>query len=236
MRFFKILDVAGFGPGNIKRVMQSHNSIAKILNMKVDDFLNIDGFQIKSASKLHNSIQSKLQEASLSTLMIASNLFGRGFAKNRIDLILNSYPNILTINETEQQKLNKIIGIDGFGEKTSELFVKNIPKFMNFLREIKQTHKLKEYQKQHQENKENAEENPEHKLYGKNIVFTGFRNKELQEKIEQIGGKISNTINKKTFILVVKDNDALSGGSKKVAKAKELKITIMVFDDFVKIV
>ena len=58
----------------------------------------------------------------------------------------------------------------------------------------------------------------------------------MHEKIEKIGGKITNTINKKTFILVVKDKDALSGGSKKVAKAKELKINIMVFNDFVKII
>lgn len=238
MRFFKILDVAGFGPGNIKRVMQSHNSIAKILNMTIDDFVKIDGFQTKSATKLYNSIQTKLQEASLSILMIASNLFGRGFAKNRIDLILNSYPNILITNETFEKKINKITNIDGFGEKTSELFVKNIPKFMEFLSEIKQTHKLKEYQKQnkkHAEQKENFE-NPQHKLYNKNIVFTGFRNKVIQEKIEQIGGKITNVINKKTFILVIKENDALTGGSKKVAKAKELKISIMVFDDFVKMV
>ena len=238
MRFFKILDVAGFGPGNIKRVMQSHNSVAKILNITVNDFIKIDGFQTKSATKLYNSIQTKLKEASLSTLMIASNLFGRGFAKNRIDLILNSYPNILISKETFDKKINKIISIDGFGEKTSELFVKNIPKFMEFLNEIKQTHKLKEYQKQNKNNEEQKEnfENPQHKLYKKNIVFTGFRNKETQEKIEKFGGKITNTINKKTFILVVKDKDAVNGESKKVAKAKELKINIMVFDDFIKMV
>ena len=236
MRFFKILDVAAFGPGNIKRVMQSHNSVSKILNMDIDDFIKIDGFQTKSATKLYNSIQIKLGEASLSMLMIASNLFGRGFAKNRIDLILNSYPNILITKETFEKKINKITNIDGFGEKTSELFVKNIPKFMEFLNEIKQTHKLKEYLKQIKKNEEQKEnfENPQHKLYKKNIVFTGFRNKEIQEKIEKFGGKITNTINKKTFILVVKDKDVLNGESKKVEKAKELKINIMVFDDLIK--
>ena len=241
MRFFKILDVAGFGPGNIKRVMKTHNSISKILNMSVDDFIQIEGFQQKSATKLYNSIQEKMKEATLSTFMIASNLFGRGFAKNRIELVLSSYPNILISKESSTQKIDKINNIDGFGEKTSKLFVKNIPKFMEFLSEIKQTHKLKEYQKQNKKDAKNIEQkeknkNPDHVLYGKNIVFTGFRNKEIQEKIEQIGGKITNTINKKTFILVVKDKDALSDGSKKVAKAKELKIKIMVFDEFVTIV
>ena len=135
-------------------------------------------------------------------------------------------------------KINKIINIDGFGDKTSELFVKNIPKFMKFLNEIKQTHKLNEYQNQNQNNTEEKknEQKPQHKLYGKNIVFTGFRNKEIQEKIEKIGGKITNTINKKTFILIVKDKDALTSGSKKVEKAKELNITIKIFNDFIKMV
>jgi len=238
MRFFKVIDVAGFGPGNIKRVMKSYNSVAKILNMSINDFIEIEGFQTKSATKLHNSIQNKLKDASLSVLMIASNLFGRGFAKNRIDLILQSYPNILNSKESSQKKIEKIISIDGFGEKTSKLFVQNIPKFIKFLNEIKQIHKLKEYQKENkkdEEQKENTEKS-DHKLYKKNIVFTGFRNKEIQEKIEQIGSKITNTINKKTFILVVKDKDALNGESKKVEKAKELKINIMIFDEFVKIV
>ena len=237
MRFFKILDVAGFGPGNIKRVMKTHNSVDKILNMSISDFIKIDGFQTKSATKLYNSIQLKLKEASLSTLMIASNLFGRGFAKNRIDLILKSYPNILISNESPEQKINKIISIDGFGEKTSKLFVQNIKPFMIFLNKINQTHKLNEYnnQNKNEETKENNK-NPNHELYEKNIVFTGFRNKEIQEKIEQIGGKITSTINKKTFILVVKDKEMLTGESKKVAKAKELGINIMIFNDFIKMV
>ena len=41
-----------------------------------------------------------------------------------------------------------------------------------------------------------------HILYKKTIVITGFRNKELNEKIENVGGVISNIITNKTFLLI----------------------------------
>ena len=74
--------------------------VAKILNMTIDDFVKLM-VSNKSATKLYNNIQTKLKEASYH--VIASNLLVR-ICKNRIDLILNSYPNILITKESIHKK------------------------------------------------------------------------------------------------------------------------------------
>ena len=70
---------------------------------------------------------------------------------------------------------------------------------------------------------------PSHPLYGKNVMFTGFRPKELMASLKDLGAKIGSSVSKKTFVLVVKDADEDSG---KVSKAKELGVPVMVVDKF----
>ena len=94
--FFKGIEVEGLGSGNISRVIEAgFNTIPKIINMSIDDFLKVEGFKITMANKIHNGIKEKLTNASLIVLMSASNLFGRTFGEKKIELIMNEYPDIL---------------------------------------------------------------------------------------------------------------------------------------------
>ena len=60
-------------------------------------------------------------------------------------------------------------------------------------------------------------------IKGKSFVFTGFRNKEWEEKITALGGKISSSVSKSTFLVVAAD---INDTSAKVTKGKELGILI----------
>jgi DNA ligase (NAD+) len=62
---------------------------------------------------------------------------------------------------------------------------------------------------------------------GKTVVITGFRDKTLQEKIEEQGGKIGSTVSKNTDYLVVKDQTVIDDPTGKVSKAQELDIKII---------
>ena len=55
-----------------------YDSIPKILTMTVDDFMKVDGFKEKKATKIYTSIQDMLVNVKLENLMGASNIFGRG--------------------------------------------------------------------------------------------------------------------------------------------------------------
>jgi NAD-dependent DNA ligase len=224
--FFKKIDVVGFSSGNVKRVIKAgYDNVEKILSMSFEDFLSIDGFKEKMSNKIHSSIQKQIKEIKLSSLMEATNLFGRGLGKKRFDIILKKYPNILQSQESETEKINKINNLSGFANKTAKLFVDNIPLFMDFLKNTNLEYKLDEKQKA-----ESKKEEPKsHPLYGKNIAMSGFRDKELQEKIEEKGGNNSSSISKNTFILLVKDKEEETG---KITKAKQLNITIMTPYEF----
>ena len=63
------------------------------------------------------------------------------------------------------------------------------------------------------------------------IVFTGFRDKALEEKIMLNGGKVTTTVSSKTTLVVT---DPKSPPGSKLQKAKSLNIIILTRDEFVK--
>ena len=76
-----------------------------------------------------------------------------------------------------------------------------------------------------------ANTNTSQPLYNKKIVNTGFRSKELQERIEKVGGKIGSSVSKNTDIVIVKNIDDDTG---KAEKARTLNINIMEVESFIK--
>ena len=115
-------------------------------------------------------------------------------------------------------------------QKTAEAFVSRIDDFEDFLMETDMFQKLFEYQKQmSMTTGAVGVEKEKHPLYGKTIVMTGFRNKDLEEKLKKIGVKIGSTISKNTFLLIAKDINDETG---KVLEAKNLNIPILSLDEF----
>lgn len=83
-----------------------------------------------------------------------------------------------------------------------------------------------------------AASNNSNNISGKTFVITGdvykFKNrKELQEKIEALGGKCTGSVSKKTDFLINNDVASTSG---KNQKAKELGVPIISEDDFLKMI
>jgi NAD-dependent DNA ligase len=68
-----------------------------------------------------------------------------------------------------------------------------------------------------------------HILFGKKIVFTGFRDKDTMETITKLGGELANSVSKNTFVVIVKDKDEDSG---KIDQAKKLNIPILTLEEF----
>jgi DNA ligase (NAD+) len=225
--FFKNLEVDGLGRGNVQRMMNAgYDSVYKILNMTKDDFMEVDGFQEKKTKKVYNSIHSKVRQMPLINLMTATNIFGRGMGYSRLKLILDSYPDILTSEKSEEELYEDILKLPGFKIKTAQNFVPYIGEFLKFLKDCKLMYKLKDYKKKVEEAKAKQESGP---LKGRQIVITGFRDKEFTDLIDSLGGVLANNVNKNTSYIIVKD---LETQSTKIAKGKKLGIKIMKIDDF----
>jgi NAD-dependent DNA ligase len=222
--FFKQLEVEGLGEGNVGRLMEvGFDTISKILHMSVADFLKVDGFKITMATKIHQGIQERVLLASLNTLMAASNLFGRGLSIKKIEMIMEACPQMLTSLAGRSDKLKQLLLVKGIAEKTAELFLSNIPVFIEFLKECGLEGKLGGVLKK--------EETGGHVLFNKTVVITGFRDKDLEEKLKSVGGKMGTGVNKNTFVLIVKTWSEHETSTKFV-DAKKLGIEIMPLDVF----
>ena len=214
-RFFKHLDVEGLGAGNVKRLMNAgFDSIEKIINMKKEDFLKAQGFKDKLATKVFTSIHEKLASASLVEIMAASNIFGRGMGRRRLQGILDAYPQVVKGDMSDVTA--KIKTLKGFGEKTAKDFITHLKAFLRFIKKVHLEHKLVV---------KNKKINTNHPLFGKSIVMTGFRDKELEKEIIAFTGKpLSTNISKNTFVVIVKTMDE---DTTKAEDAREEGIPLM---------
>ena len=228
--FFKNLNVDGLGPGNIKKLIVSgFDTIPKILHMSVDDFMTIDGFKLTMANKLYNNIHSKLDTVSLPELMTATHIFGRGFGIKKIKSILDEYPDILVSNVSNEEKINLISSINGMSIKTSKLFVDNIVKFINWIKEANLPNALL-----YNNENNNITVNSSHPLYKKNIVTTGITNSvriHLASELKKFGANLDNSVTKNTNIVLVNNMDETTD---KANKARKLNIPIILIDKFMK--
>ena len=225
--FFRGIGVEGLSTGNVSRLIQSgYDTVPKILHMEMKDFLGVEGFQQKMAAKLYEGIKEKIHAASLVMIMSASNIFGRGFSEKRLELIMNELPNILvSTNESDEEKAEAVAKIKGMAKKTATSFVEQIPEFIQFMKECHLEDKLHLSEKEAEKKEDST-----HPLFGKSIVMTGFRDKELMEQFKQAGVSLGTKVSKNTFLLLVKDKEHLS--SSKVADAEKLGVLIYTVEEF----
>lgn len=223
LAFFKKIQVDGLKQGNISKIINAgFDSIGKIISMTKDDFMSIPGFKEKMSNKIYNSIKNKIRDVELPRLMDASNIFGHGMGESRIKLVLNEYPDILITKDSNQEKRELIMEIDGFAEKTAMKFVKNIQRFKSFIKKINLEDKLI-YEI-------NKNIDTSHALFEKKILLTGFRDDSLMEKIRNVGANIASSVSKNLDILIIKNNDV---SSSKLDKAKEIDtIEILTKNEF----
>jgi len=226
--FFKTIGVENMGLGIVtKLVNEGYDSVKKIIKSKVNNLAEIEGLGDKSATKIKNSINSSLDKVTLSQLMSATLIFGRGFGEKKIIVILKEYPDIVDSKYGEEKLTNKISDIHGFDTKTAKQFAKNLPAFKEFLEFMSDVLDVEQIKKRVPKNITDNKS----KINGMKIVFTGFRDKALQKKIEEMGGKLTGSVSKNTNIVVASDIDEASS---KIQTAKKLGIKIMSIEEFKK--
>jgi NAD-dependent DNA ligase len=235
--FFVELEVHGLSSGNVKRIMEAgFNTVGKILKMSKTDFEKVEGFKEKMIEKIYNGIHEKVNKASLLDIMVASNTFGRGLSRKKMQPMMDEYPDLLTSQDSVEEKVKKLQSIKGIGLENAKGLVNNIPAFMAFLEETGLQGKLRE-KKDKEENQQNEQTtaianiviDTSDPLYGKKIVMTKVRDKEIIEKMGKVGAKLEDSVNKNTFAVIVKSKE---DDSNKIKKAKELGIPIYTPDEF----
>ena len=218
--FFRGIEVEGLSSGNIARIIAAgFDTIPAILKMTVGDFLKVEGFKEKMATKIHDGIKEKLGAASLVSLMSGSNLFGRGFSDKKMELILAENPDILVSTDSDENKIAKLAAVKGIAAKTAESIVKNIPVFKEFLIECGLEGKLNTASA----NLEHLDIVLNHPLNKKSVVLTGTRDKALMAALKTVGANLGSSVSKNTFAVIAATLDEDTG---KAEDARRLGVPI----------
>lgn len=222
--FFSELGVKHVSDATISKLVENgHDTLVKILNLSKDDFSKINGFGEKLAERTFTNIHSCLKKSTIEDAICASSCFGFGFGKKKIQKILQQIPDFYKQEEKSYPRLLlDLMMIEGFSEKTAKQVISHIPEIQRFVSDIGSfiqkdiiiSSKLKSS-----------------KVTGKTIVFSGFRDKVLEDLIIEHGGVIGNTVTKTTTLVVTKNPD---DSSSKLKKARENKIEILQKEFFEK--
>jgi len=226
--FFSKLETKGLGERNVEKMINAGlNTIPKILAADKETLLNVEGFGEKTADNLVKSIKKSISNVPLDKLISSSNKLGHGIGEEKVKQILNIYPNIILDYKKWSKKefIDKIKEIDGWEEKTASLLVSNFNNFIIFYNSI---NKYITINKTYTINQIVKGE-----FTDKQVVFTGFRDKNLESQINTQGGKIGSTITKKTNFLIVKDKSIIDSPTDKVVKALSFGIKIITKNDLI---
>lgn len=213
VHFCKTLDVKHVAAGTLRKMFEAGvNTIPKLLAVTVTDLLRIEGIKEKSAERIVQGIGG-IRAASCARLMAASNIFGRGLGEKKIELILAAYPYGEALDAAS---VSDIASVQGIGPVTSNAFIEALPEFRSF---IGDTHLIASC---------DAPTVPKDTVK-MTVVFTGFRNKELEAAIIRAGGKVTTTVSRNTTLIVAADPKE---DSEKLRKARDIGIKIVSKDEF----
>lgn len=243
--FFTTLDIRWMGEGTIEKfVSNGYDDLWKIIQADQTKLQQIDGLGKTIVDKIYSNINGGLENRKLYEIMGASQIFGRGIGTKKFKLITDVHPNILEIykDKGSEHVIELINNISGFDTKTTTKIVDSMGEFIKYLDKFlklkpnllgSKTEKKtigKSVSESLSENKTKSKLNLT-KFKGKTIVFTGFRDKEIEEELEQIGSKITGSVSKNTNFVIASDPNE---DPNKIVKAKELEIEVMSKDEFYK--
>lgn len=221
LHFFQVMKIPNISIGIVTKMYENgYDTPEKVCKMTIEDFISLPGVRDKSAEKFHTSIHYIIdQPIALERIMASSLAFENGFGEKRLKAIVEEYPNFM--KDYSKITVKKICDIEGFSDKTAQAFVENIPEFLRFMK-IMNFLKIKK-----------ASKSSEGIYSGKTIVFSGFRDSGLKERIESQGGKVSESVSKNTSFLIIKDDnpDNMKGKAK---KANDLGVRIVTKAQFLK--
>ena len=194
--FFADIGVKDLGIKTITAFYENNlTTIYDISTATIDTFVKIEGFGIVKATKIHTNIKNALNNLSLPVFLAASGVFGCGIGIKTVENLFDVF-NPLECDKEDLHK--KITQIPNFSDKTALSITKNIQKakglyqtflpIINFITEKKL-------------------QIVDNTLLNKKIVFSGFRNKSLEDNIIKNGGKLSSKISGKTDFLIVDDKE-----------------------------
>jgi len=206
----RAMNIEGLGEAVLDQLLEKKlvKSIPDLYSLKLEDLVTMERMGLKSSQNLLDEIE-KSKQRDVVRLIYA---LGIRYVGERTAQILASH--FISIDKLQKASFDELTQVEGIGPKVAE----SIVFFFNQPANIELLHKLKEAGLNFKVKKEREGEKP---LADQVFVLTGT------EIIEDLGGKVSSSVTKKTNYVIVGE----SPGSK-LRHAQELDIPILNEQEF----
>lgn len=220
--FFSILGIKHVSESTVKK-MYNHgiDTLFKIISASKEDLTEIESFGDKTVERVYNNIHNGLQNVSLPVVLGASGVFGYGMGTKKITVLMDAIPNLLTLYKeiSTEELLERVINIEGFSDKTAQKVLDNVSWADKFIEGLSHYATF------------NTIERESDSLKEMKFVISGFRDKQIEESIIRRGGKITTTVSRQTYGLIVISKSIKPSG--KMKKALELQVPVYTREEFV---
>jgi len=245
--FVRTLGIKNVGPSTVEKLVRQGGvrSVADFIALKEEPIKPIVG--VSAAGKVVNGIREARQSCSYVEWMAASNLFGRGVGKSRLQAIVDKYPEVFAADGIHlEARPNEQREVPGVGQKTVDQVFDALPEFIAQVgadpigaqapRPAPVAAPGATAAPGAPGAAGSTRTTPGMSMAGQQVLFTGFRNKELEAAVVAAGGVIASSMSKKVTLLVAKDITEDSGKLKQARElqAKGAPLVIMSLADFEK--
>jgi DNA ligase (NAD+) len=211
------MDIVGLGIKIVEQLIEAGlvKDVADLFTLKKDQLLELEGFAEKKAENLLGSIE-QAKGQSLNRLIVALGIHGVG--EVMAGDLARTYGNLSTLSKTTVDELQQIEGVGpNIAESIVDWFAR--PANQKLLKKLKAAGGDPQMQRAEGKTQTGA-------FSGLTFVVTGtlpnFSRDDAKEFIENNGGKVTDSVSKKTSYLVLGENP----GSK-FEKAKSLGVKIV---------
>lgn len=218
--FFATLGTEEMQEATVRKLYKGGlSSIESVVNATEKELEKIEGIGKSLSKKLRKQFDSYVDDGvPFARVLTAYNVFGGVIGEKTCQMIFNSLTKdqIDYMFENGEVPLKDLLSIDGIAETTAKAFNDGLKLFFYLCSGTPVS--ISFIQEETVEN-----DNPE------SVCFTGFRNKQWEERLVKEGHKVVSGVSKNTTILVTKDKES---SSSKVKKAKDLNIPILTPEEF----
>ncbi|KKN14089.1 hypothetical protein LCGC14_0999580 [marine sediment metagenome] len=219
LAFFNSIEAPYMREGSTRKFYDAgYDSIEAIIKMNEREMAGIVG---TNGHKIYKGLKEQLTNIPLWKLMGSTPFFGRGVGRRKFKKLYKALGVGGLWELVSTCSVDQIVPVEGFEKKTAEKIANGMQNFWEFYNDVY------DYVTILDEEEETMSSSGA--MNDQKVVFTGFRDKDLAEAVENAGGTIQSGVSGKTTILVTKNPDSTSG---KVKKAREKGIRIVGIDEF----
>lgn len=222
--FFKTLKIKDFSLKSIRAYINEggFNHLRDFLDEEKIQKAIISGIGNKTKDNFIRQIKEfKEKGIKLEVLQEASGYFD-GLAATTLKILNSAKVDLEYLYKDSYYNYirQKLISLNEIGDITADTYLISLPKFWEFY-----SKELSNYFPIQEEKIEKAINKIDLK-----VVFTGFRDEELKQKIEANGGKVLSSVSKNCDYVVCKD---IEESSSKIKKALEFNIPLITKEEFI---